>query len=335
VDTGQPAGGWPPGADRYGTGSAGSASLAGASPAGASPAGALPAGALPGREPLRAGELRPTLIGDRTGLWRAFTVVGETGSTNADLVAAARAGAAEGTVLVAEYQRAGRGRADRRWASPPGAGLTVSVLLRPGAARLPWPPAPATSWGWLPLLAGVALAESVTAVAGRPASLKWPNDLLVGGGKCAGILAEAVGEAVVIGIGLNVTTRPDELPPPADPAAPPAGSLALATAGTPGRAAAGTPDRAALLVAVLGRIEHWYGGWRLATGDAGRCGLWAAYRRLCDTLGRPVQVLLPAGDRLRGIAETVDGAGRLVLRTGDEVRALAAGDVAHLRPVVG
>lgn len=301
-----------------------------------------PAAAPAGREPLRAGELRPTLIGDGTGLWRALTIVGETGSTNADLVAAARAGAAEGTVLVAEYQRAGRGRADRRWASPPGAGLTVSVLLRPGAARPPWSPAPPTSWGWLPLLAGVALAESVIAVAARPASLKWPNDLLVGGGKCAGILAEAVGEAVVIGIGLNVTTRPAELPPPADPAAPPAGSLALAAAGTPDLAAAGTPDlaaaappdRAALLVAVLRRIEHWYGGWRLATGDADRCGLRAAYLRLCDTLGRPVQVLLPAGERLRGSAETVDGAGRLVLRTGDEVRALAAGDVAHLRPVV-
>src|SRR6516164_482086 len=116
-------------------------------------------------------------------LWREVRAVAETGSSNADLLAAAGAGAAEGTVLVAEAQTAGRGRMGRRWASPPGAGLTFSVLLRPDGV-------PGALLGWVPLLAGVAAAAAVRAVAAVEPGLKWPNDVLIGGAKLGGILAE-------------------------------------------------------------------------------------------------------------------------------------------------
>ncbi|MGZ6748140.1 MAG: biotin--[acetyl-CoA-carboxylase] ligase, partial [Nocardioides sp.] len=135
-------------------------------------------------------------------------VVDEAPSTNALVAERARDGAPEGLVVVTEHQTAGRGRLDRTWSSPPRAGLTVSLLLRPDV--------PAARRGWLPLLTGVALAESVSEITGARASLKWPNDLLAADGrKLAGILAEAVTSpdqpsAVVVGVGLNVTTRPDE-----------------------------------------------------------------------------------------------------------------------------
>src|SRR6516165_1419427 len=157
-----------------------------------------------------AGLVRPD------GLWREVRAVAETGSSNADLLAAAGAGAAEGTVLMAEAQTAGRGRLGRRWASPPRAGLTFSVLLRPDGV-------PAALLGWLPLLAGVAAAASVRAVAAVDATLKWPNDVLVGERKLGGILAERTGAAVVIGIGINVWQTRADLPPDAA-----ATSLALA-----------------------------------------------------------------------------------------------------------
>ena len=257
------------------------------------------------------------------GLWTGLDVVVRTGSTNADLIAAARAGAPEGRVLVAEQQTAGLGRAGRRWTSPPRAGLAVSVLLRPGAAGDATGPVPVVRWGWLPMLAGVALAGAVGRVTGLVTTLKWPNDLLVAGGKCAGILAEAAGEAVVVGIGLNVTLRAGELPE-APPGAPPATSLALA--GAPGT------DRGLLLRHLLDGLASWYAAWRAAGGDAGRCGLRAAYLAASDTVGRPVRVVLPGGQERVGTAVTVDGDGRLVLRDafGAE-HPVAAGDIRHLR----
>ena len=258
------------------------------------------------------------------GPWHTLEVVAETASTNADLVAAARDGAPEGMILVAEHQRAGRGRAGRVWSAPPRAGLAVSVLLRPGAAAARWPAVPAARWGWLPLLAGVALAESVAGLAGVPARLKWPNDLLLDGAKCAGVLVEVAGGAVVVGIGLNVTQRPEELPEPA-PGALPATSLALA--------GARVTDRQQLLVELLRTAGQWYGLWRRHAGDPGACGLRAAYLRICATVGKSVRALLPGGTVLTGTAETVDGEGRLVLHTQHGTRALAAGDITHLRPV--
>lgn len=244
-------------------------------------------------------------------------MVAATGSTNTDL--AARAGRLpEGAVLVAEEQTAGRGRLDRSWVAPPRSGLFFSVLLKPGGS------VPQERWGWLTLLAGVAAASGLSRAAGVDTALKWPNDLLVTVNgeerKTGGILAERVGDGVVIGIGLNVTLTEDELPVPE------AGSLILAKAAV--------TDREPLLKAVLRALEQWYGDWRAAGGDPAASGLQEAYAADCVTLGRHVRADLPGGRTLTGTAEAVDADGRLVIRTAeDKHEAVGAGDVVHLRSV--
>jgi BirA family biotin operon repressor/biotin-[acetyl-CoA-carboxylase] ligase len=266
------------------------------------------------RPPLSARSLQRALIRPG-GLWDRIDVREQTGSTNADVAGAARTGVPEGLVVVAEQQLAGRGRRDRVWVSPPRAGLTLSVLLRPG------PSVPQRRWGWLSLLAGVALRETVERRTELPARLKWPNDLLVNDAKAAGILAEMVDDAVVVGIGLNVTTRADELPPPAG--LPPT-SLRLA--------GAEVTDREPLLRDLLRAVAAWYAGWREAGGDAEMCGLLAAYREGCATIGREVRVQVPGGADLIGTATTVDNDGQLVVRTVDgTAKHVSAGDVLHVR----
>ena len=259
-----------------------------------------------GRPPLDAAALRDRLI-QPGGLWRELRVRPETGSTNADLLAEARAGAAGGLVLVAEAQTAGRGRLGRSWASPPRAGLTCSVLLRPDRVR------PAR-WGWLPLLTGVAVAAALRDVAAVPARLKWPNDVLVGGRKVAGILAEAHGGAIVAGFGLNVTLTPAELPGPA------ATSLLLA--------GAASTDRGELLAAVLTRLARGYRSW---TAGPDAAWLRAEYLGWCATVGQPVRVELPGGGLLTGTAQDVDATGRLAVQTPAGLELVGAGDVVHLR----
>ncbi|PWW22910.1 BirA family biotin operon repressor/biotin-[acetyl-CoA-carboxylase] ligase [Geodermatophilus normandii] len=261
------------------------------------------------RPPLDAAALQAALVRD-SRLWRSLDVVPEVGSTNAVLAARAADDVPEGAVLVAEHQAAGRGRLDRTWTSPPRAGLTVSVLLRPDV--------PAARRGWLPLLTGIALAEAVGEVAGVRSSLKWPNDLLaVDGAKLAGILAEAAGTAVVVGTGLNVTTRADELPPTGS-------SLTLVT---------GAPvDRGPVLLAFLRALERRYLAWTAALGDPVSTGLAADYLAWCSTVGTEVTVTLPDGSTLAGTATGVDWDGRLVLRTEGGTVELASGDVQHVRP---
>ncbi len=240
------------------------------------------------------------------GLWTRVAHSEVTGSTNADAVAAARTGAAEGLVVIAERQVAGRGRLGRVWESPAGAGVMVSVLLRPTV--------PVSRYGWLPLLAGVALARGVHRLTGLETRLKWPNDLLVDDRKCAGILAEGVpGGGVVVGIGLNVTLRADELPRPD------ATSLALA--------GAAQLDRQALLVGILDEFAGWYQRWQACGGDPEGSGLRAAYQGICATIGRTVTVSLPGAEVLTGTATGVDGDGRLLV----DGRPVAAGDVIHVR----
>ncbi|MEH1167648.1 biotin--[acetyl-CoA-carboxylase] ligase [Micromonospora sp. CPCC 205539] len=281
------------------------------------------------RPPLSAARLRRALVAPH-GPWARLELRAETGSTNADVAEAAEAGEPEGLVVVAERQTAGRGRRGRVWQSPPRAGIATSVLLRPGEA-LPgrgWSPAPPTGYGWLPLLAGVALVEAVARLAELEATLKWPNDLLIGDAKCAGVLAEAVPgrspaqpPAIVLGIGLNVTLRADELP--VNPTGLPATSLQLA--------GATATDRDPLLRALLRGIADWYDRWRAAGGDAVASGLRDAYLAACSTVGREVRVLLPGGDDLTGTATGVDPDGQLLVTTAAGDRALAAGDVLHLR----
>jgi BirA family transcriptional regulator, biotin operon repressor / biotin---[acetyl-CoA-carboxylase] ligase len=255
------------------------------------------------RPPLSERALRAALV--RPGSFVTdLRVVPETGSTNDDVAALARAGAPEGTVLVAEAQSTGRGRLDRSWTSPPRSGLTFSVLLRPAG--------PVADRTWLPLLTGLALQRAVARLAAVDTRLKWPNDLLLGDdlAKAAGILAQTEGGAVVVGIGLNVTTRRHELPPGAT-------SLALE--------AAECTDRDPLLRAILRSLGEVYGGWR-----GGRV---PGYDAACDTIGREVRVRLPGGSTLTGAATGLDDAGRLIVRTGEGDRPVSAGDVARVRPV--
>jgi BirA family biotin operon repressor/biotin-[acetyl-CoA-carboxylase] ligase len=263
------------------------------------------------------------LLASGPGLWQGVTVVAETGSTNADLLARARAGAPQGTVLVAEAQTAGRGRMGRRWTSPPRSALTFSVLLRPAGV-------PAGLLGWVPLMAGVAVAAALADTAAVDARLKWPNDVLAGDAKLAGILAESWGEAIVVGTGVNVFQRRDELPVPT------ATSLLLAAPAVVGPVAAAAPVAAVrerLLAAVLGRLARWYGAWldQACPGDADGCGLRAEYLRRCATVGREVTVMLPGRRTLSGTATGVDPAGRLEVRTGSGLVPVSAGDVVHLR----
>ena len=233
------------------------------------------------------------------------------GSTNAVLAAEAAEDAPEGTVLVAEHQEAGRGRLDRVWVSPPRAGLTVSVLLRPDV--------PASRRSWLPLLTGVALAEAVGEVAGVRAALKWPNDLLASdGGKLAGILAEATGGAVVVGVGLNVSTTAPELPE---------GGTSLLLAG------AASLDREALLVGYLRALSARYRRWTESLGDPVGSGLAREYLGWSATVGTSVAVTLPDGAVVEGVAEAVDWDGRLVVATAAGRVELASGDVRHVRRV--
>jgi BirA family biotin operon repressor/biotin-[acetyl-CoA-carboxylase] ligase len=298
------------------------------------------------RAPLSATALRGALV--RPGaIWRDVRVVAQTGSTNTDLLAAAKDGAPQGLVLAAESQTAGRGRMGRRWLSPPRAALTFSVLLRPGGV-------PPGSKGWVPLLVGVAVAAALRAEAAVDARLKWPNDVLVGGAKVAGILAEQSGDAIVVGAGINVSGRRAELPA--------AGTTSLAMAG------AACTEREQLFVSVLAEIERWYLAWlgttgprvaagsefagraaaeaRPAAADAGparrdaagrtgpdpdACGLRPAYRRLSATLGEPVRVALPGGQVRTGTAQDVDESGRLVILAASGLVAVSAGDVVHLR----
>ncbi|MER5636987.1 biotin--[acetyl-CoA-carboxylase] ligase [Kitasatospora sp. NPDC002227] len=250
------------------------------------------------------------------GLWTSVEVVTETGSTNSDLAARAKEGEAEGAVLVAEVQNAGRGRLERQWQAPARSGLFFSMLLRPEGV-------PVERYGWLPILVGVSAASALGRVTGLEVGLKWPNDLQVGLGeterKLGGILTELSGGAVIAGLGVNVTLRENELPVPT------ATSLALA--------GATVTDRDTLLRELLRSFAELYREWVAAAGDPHASGLLPAYAARCTTLTRQVKVLLPGDQELHGEAVAIDPDGRLVVRTPDGTRhPVAAGDVLHVRP---
>jgi BirA family biotin operon repressor/biotin-[acetyl-CoA-carboxylase] ligase len=250
------------------------------------------------------------------GVWnvRRFETID---STNRWVLEAARAGAPEGLVALAEHQAAGRGRRGRSWDAPPGSSLLLSVLLRPA------------SWGTaitpdrlhlLTMAAGLALLDAVGAVAGVDAALKWPNDLVVGDRKLAGLLSEAEvsgsGEvrSVVLGVGCNVNQRtfPMDL-------AESATSCVLEAGLEPGH----DIDREALLGAFLDALGRRLGALDSVAADA---------RARLATLGRAVRVDL-GHDIVEGTAVDVDPQGRLEVERPDGSRvAVAVGDVVHLRP---
>ena len=242
-------------------------------------------------------------LGER---WARVDVVAQTGSTNADLIA--DTAAPDRTLLAAEDQIAGRGRLERSWQTPARAGLTVSFLVRPAT--------PVSTWGWVPLLAGLALRHAVPETF---SSLKWPNDLLnPDGRKLAGILAQTTGEAVVIGIGLNVTTTAEELP--------------VETASSMLLSGAANLDRTRLLIDLAQGLDHRLAQWQDVNGDAEACGLAADYAQACVTLGREVRVSLLDGSVVDGRAAEIAPDGRLRVDVGGELITIGAGDVEHLRP---
>ena len=258
------------------------------------------------RPPLSQARLQRAL--GAGGPWREVRVVGSTSSTNADVLAAAAAGADEGLIVVAEQQVAGRGRLSRVWESPPRAGLLVSVLLRPSL-----PPAVLPL---IPLLAGLALADAVDAVADVAVGLKWPNDLLVGCRKLGGILVERAPDgAVVVGFGINVSTRREELP--VDTAT----SLVLEGGGT---------DREPLLKECLRSLHRRYA--HFVSADGAPTAVLPPYRERCETIGRRVTVHVPDGTTSTGLATGVDDSGTLVVRDDNgRERRWSAGDVVHVR----
>ena len=235
-----------------------------------------------------------------------------TGSTNADL--RAHAGDVVGwphlSTIVTRDQTAGRGRLDRSWVAPAGTALAVSVLLR----ALPLDPA---TRGWIPLAAGVAMSDAVAAqLPEHDVGVKWPNDVLVDGRKICGILAEATGDAVVVGAGVNTAMTVEQLPVPT------ATSFAALDVEV---------DEDRLLAAHLTALDDLLSA-LVSTGDAGRSGLHAAATARCATIGQAVRVSLPAGRILEGVATALDSEGRLVVSVDGEQQAISAGDVVHVRP---
>jgi BirA family transcriptional regulator, biotin operon repressor / biotin---[acetyl-CoA-carboxylase] ligase len=239
------------------------------------------------------------------------------GSTNTVLRERLRDQDWTGPVLLsAEHQQAGRGRAGHDWQTPAGAALTVSIAVRPARPR--------DTWGWLPLLTGVAVCRAIEQVAGLAPALKWPNDVLVpdperrpapgwgGHRKAVGILTEAVGDLVIAGIGINVDQSPAELPVPH--------AVSLRAAG------AGVVDRTALLIAVAREVVALTGAPRSAATED-------EVRDRCLTLGTDIEADLPDGGRLTGRAESIDADGSLRVRGPDgSLRTLSAGDLRHVRP---
>ena len=283
----------------------------------------------------------------------AVEVVDVTGSTNADLVRAARDGDRGPRVLVSRAQTQGRGRLGRTWQSAPGASLAASVLWAPAA--------PQAAWTWLPAAVGLAVLDAAAALGAAvgtgpgQVALKWPNDVVVVGprtddgaagaggagtvvgartglAKLAGILSEVAagprGPVVVLGVGINL----------ADPDPRLAGDAATSLARVLGRAVPLEEVVPVLVDALRARLL----GWEAAGGDADAAGLVAGYRAVCTTLGRQVRAATPGGTR-EGVAVDLDPDGSLVLDQarpgaggaaagvpGRRVR-VAAGDVEHVR----
>jgi BirA family transcriptional regulator, biotin operon repressor / biotin---[acetyl-CoA-carboxylase] ligase len=243
--------------------------------------------------------------------WHTVEHLAEVGSTNDVALERARAGAPDGLVVVADHQTAGRGRAGHRWEDAPGdASLLCSVVLSP----------PGQHVQLVTLAAALAVADAVRRAGARPA-LKWPNDLLLDGHKCAGVLAERhqVGErdVLVVGIGIDLDWRAVERRGEAE------------TWTSVAEVVGADVDRGDVLADVLRGLATWV---RSVPTDPLR--LLTTYRDACATIGVDVEVDFPDGTTLVGRAADLDHEGRLVVDTGEEKVAVNAGDVRH-RPRVG
>ncbi len=241
--------------------------------------------------------------GQAACLGRPLVWVGELGSTNDLARMLVAAGSQEGAVVVADRQTRGRGRQGRVWASPAG-GLWCSVILYPSAD---------SPQGLLSLAVAVAVAETVEQFVAEPAGIRWPNDVEIAGRKVAGILIEATGAAVVVGVGINVGVELQAMPPDV---AVRAGSLHLI---------AGRPiERRAVLEALLARLADRYAAW--AAGGNAVVNAWGSRDLL---RGKPVTVV-HSDPAVEGVAEGIDQEGALRIRTASgAIRQVVAGDVSN------
>ncbi len=236
----------------------------------------------------------------------------EVTSTNVKAFELAQEGAFSGEVVIAETQTAGKGRRGRTWVSRPGQNLTMSVVLRPEIS--PQRAAEVT------LVGAVALAETIRE-AGIEATIKWPNDIQFEGRKLAGILTELSADTervqfIVLGIGVNLNSQLKDLP------------AEVAEIATSLRLARGQPvPRALFTAALFTKLEQWFDRW----ADDGFEPVRLAWKRLSSTIGQEVMV---RGEKqeLRGIAEDIDANGALMLRVGDRLERVLAGDVEQVRP---
>ncbi|MGB4136027.1 MAG: biotin--[acetyl-CoA-carboxylase] ligase [Microbacterium sp.] len=236
-----------------------------------------------------------------------FEAVTESASTNAEL--RERAADADAwphlSVLLTDNQTAGRGRLDRTWSTPPGAALAISVLLR----ELPAEP---IARSWIPLAAGLAMADAAAAqLPGHEVGVKWPNDVLVDGRKICGILAEATADAVIVGAGVNTAMTAEQLPVPT--------AISFAAVGV-----AADADR--LVADYVTGLARW-------TDALGAAELREAVAARCLTIGQQVRVSLPGGGEIVGSAEGLDDGGRLVVTDASGIpHPISAGDIVHVRP---
>lgn len=263
-----------------------------------------------------AARLCELLAGTR---WHTIEVVAETGSTNADLIARADDAELAGTVRIAGFQSAGRGRHTRVWKTPHGQlAMSAAVLVRPSDAE---------RVGWLSLLTGLAVRDALSSVVGVgvEAELKWPNDVLAPsgdgtpGGKLSGILSEfrplpSGGGIAVIGTGVNVDLDPARVE----------GARVASLRGLAGHDVDGTDVAAAYLRALSERLADWADGVDRLVAD---------YRAASATLGKRVRLLLPGEVEVIGDAVDIDEQGRVVVNGPDGPVVASAGDVTHLRPL--
>lgn len=247
-------------------------------------------------------------------------MLGEATSTN-DVLSELAAGEANGSTVVTLNQTAGRGRLGRAWVAPPGKTLAASVLLTATSSDHGLPP---EVFGWLPLIAGAAMASSIDAmVGGGRTGLKWPNDVQIDGLKVCGILAELLpSRGVILGSGVNLSLTQDELPVPT--------ATSLALAGVEGTSAE-LADR--VLSGYLGTLLELVDRLVAVGGDAVASGVHREVSEWCRTIGKQVRVELPGDSNRFGVAVGIDPTGcLLVMDQRDEtVSAVAAGDVTHLR----
>lgn len=230
--------------------------------------------------------------------WRV-SVVDLTASTQSDLVALVHQESAyAGDVIVAEYQSAGRGRLNRSFDAPKSTALLFSFYIKPQRTN--------DDWGWIPLIAGVSVAQTLSHF---DAQVKWPNDILIRDKKVSGLIAEVVGDGIVVGIGINIAMTPSELP--------------VSTATSLFIEGATNMTRNDLLPNLLNLFERNFRDW-----DRGSDEIMDTYRQMSATIGREVQVHYPDGRVERDTAASISGNGELILANGAHVQ---AGDVLHLR----